>query len=346
MYAQDEKDRIKQYTEGNADEGTVEYVENLFLHGEDHQALRDALGKEWEKTLNVESAYEVDLSLLLDRIHHTIRKKEAMQKQKPLQRFLRGYMKAAAVLLLPLLITSGLVYNYTNKQNKTIAGLEATSSIYAPIGARVKFSLPDGTTGMLNSGSTLSYSAPFNNRQVRLEGEAWLDVRHDEKHPFFINTGKSTVKVLGTSLNVNAYPDENYVEVVLLKGRVEFINNENNWKSVLIPHERLIFKDGNVSKSITDPEKYKAWTEGKLAFRGDRMAEVARRIERWYNVTIILADEGLEKYSFRATFQDDPIEEVLKYLSMTSPIRYTITPRSILPDGTFEKQTITLYNKK
>jgi ferric-dicitrate binding protein FerR (iron transport regulator) len=346
MYTKQERDRIGQYIEGSADESTVAFVESLFLYGEDNQELRNDLGKDWEKMMNVESASEADLSRLLDRIHHTIRKKEAMEKQKPLQKLLRGYMKAAAVLLLPLLITSGLVYNYVRKQNKIVAGIEATSTIYAPIGAKVSFSLPDGTKGMLNSGSFLSYSIPFNtNRKVKLEGEAWLDVRHDEKHPFCINTGKSTVKVLGTSLNVNAYSDENYVEVVLFNGRVEFINDENNEKTILIPSERLIFKKGNVSKSVTDPEKYKAWTEGKLVFKGDRMAEVARRIERWYNVKVILADNSLEQYSFRATFQDDPIEEVLQYLSMTSPIRYTITPRAILPDGTFTKQVITLYIK-
>ncbi len=98
-----------------------------------------------------------------------------------------------------------------------------TSTIYAPFGARVSFSLPDGTTGMLNSGSKLSYSLPFkNNRQIKLEGEAWFEVRHDEEYPFEIRTGNSTLKVLGTSFNMSAYPDENYVEVVLQNGKVEF----------------------------------------------------------------------------------------------------------------------------
>ena len=41
-------------------------------------------------------------------------------------------------------------------------------------------------------------------------------------HPFEINTGNSTVKVFGTSFNMSAYPDENYVEVVLQEGKVEF----------------------------------------------------------------------------------------------------------------------------
>ena len=65
---------------------------------------------------------------------------------------------------------------------------------------------------------------------------------------------------------------------------------------------------------------------GKLVFRGDRMLEVARRIERWYNVDVNIADKELEKYSFRGTFQDDKLDDVLRLLSMTSPIKYEITP--------------------
>jgi ferric-dicitrate binding protein FerR (iron transport regulator) len=76
------------------------------------------------------------------------------------------------------------------------------------------------------------------------------------------------------------------------------------------------------------------------------MADVVRRIERWYNVKIELADHELEKYSFRATFQDDSLEDVLRFLSMTSPISYVITPREMLQDGTFKKEKVTIYLRK
>jgi transmembrane sensor len=99
------------------------------------------------------------------------------------------------------------------------------------------------------------------------------------------------------------------------------------------------------SKSVVDPAKYNAWTEGMLVFRGDSMAEVARRIERWYNVKIILADKELGNYSFRATFQDDSLEEVLRFLSLTSPIRYKVKPRELMLDGTYRKEEVTIYMK-
>jgi ferric-dicitrate binding protein FerR (iron transport regulator) len=255
-------------------------------------------------------------------------------------------MRAAAILLLPLLIAGGLVYNYLSYHSKSTTDQLVSSTIFAPLGARVSFNLPDSTIGMLNSGSHLSYSLPFTKRRyVNLEGEAWFEVNRDEDHPFEISTGNSTVKVLGTNLNVSAYPAENYVEVVLQYGKVEFRDSKSGEKVPMLASERLVFQDGNISKSITDPLKYNAWTEGKLVFRNDPMDEVARRIERWYNVKVILADSALKKYSFRATFQDDTLEDVLRFLCMTSPIRYRIIPRELMQDGTLKKEEVTIYLK-
>jgi transmembrane sensor len=151
---------------------------------------------------------------------------------------------------------------------------------------------------------------------------------------------------LGTSFNISAYPAENYVEIVLQNGKVEFLDNIGEKKTTMFPSERLIYKNGNIAKSFTDPAKYNAWTEGKLVFRGDPMDEVSRRIERWYNVKVVLADKELERYSFRATFEDDNLKDVLRFLSMTSPIRYQIIPRKAMPDGTYEKEEVTIYLKK
>ena len=348
MLKQEDKYKIERYINGSANDKEKDFVESLFLEGEDNFYLCHSLEKDWNTFLSDKSLSDVDLNHLLDHIHHIIRKDEALKKQKPAQRFIRVYRKAAAILLLPLLLVAGLlVYSLAGNQNNTTADYLVSSTIYAPMGARVSFNLPDGTTGMLNSGSHLSYSLPFtNNRNVKLEGEAWFEVKRDENHPFEISTGTSKVKVLGTSFNLSAYPEENYLEIVLQEGKLEFHDNKVDKETTIFPSERLVFQNGNISKMVTDPAKYSAWKEGMLVFRGDPMSEVARRIERWYNVKVTLADSELEKYSFRATFQDDSLEDVLKFLAMTSPIRYQISPRELLPDGTYRKVEVIIYKKK
>lgn len=347
MLDQKDIERIERYICGIADEYEVAIVEKLFSHGKENTGLRNQLEKDWERDLQITTCSETDLGHLLDRVHHIIRSKENQKRKLFIHRITYVYSKVAAVLLLPLLIAGALTFSYLGKS--TIAPIsehQVSAVIHAPLGARVSFNLPDGTVGWLNSGSSLTYSSPFNNnRKVTLEGEAWFDVTHDEKNPFEINAGNSKVKVLGTSFNVSAYSGQNYIEVVLQQGKVEFYKDTQSDKVLLAPSQKLVLQDGKVNLSITDPEKYKAWTDGKLVFRGDDMAEVARRIERWYNVKVILADQSLEKFSFRATFEDDSLLEVLKLLSMTSPIRFNIAPRVMKTDGTFEKEIITLFKE-
>jgi len=346
MLKQDEISRIERYLDGTASQSDIAWVEDLFSNGRTNENLRLHLQNDWEKQAREDVNVDADLEIMLDRVHHLIRKKESTKRKSVVRQITSVYSKIAAVLLMPLVV-AGMLYFYSSGVSKEIvADQQVNSVIYAPMGARVAFNLPDGTTGFLNSGSKLSYTLPFsNNRKVSLEGEAWFDVVHNEKRPFEISAGESKIKVLGTSFNVSAYKEEKYVEVVLQNGKVEFSDGVEADKIVMKPSERLVLKDAKIAVDPVDPSKYKGWTDGKLIFRGDNMAEVARRIERWYDVKVEIADKNLDQFSFRATFKDDSLVEVLKLLSLTSPIEYKIVPRTQLPDGTYEKEKVILKHK-
>lgn len=345
MLNQNEVERIERYISGKADTNDVEIVESLFAHGQGNFDLRNHIEKEWESDFQNTTASEQDLNRMLDHVYHMIRNKENQKRKLLIHRLTHIYSEVAAILLLPLIIAGGVTFGYLGKLSNTTVEQSVSSVIHAPMGARVSFNLPDGTVGWLNSGSSLTYSLPFNsNRKIALDGEAWFDVVHNEKSPFEITAGNSKVKVLGTSFNVSAYR-EDYIEVVLQNGKVEFYPGNLSQKITMAPSQKLVLIDGKIDLKVIDPSKYKAWTDGKLVFRGDNMEEVAGRIERWYNVKVLLADQNLKKFSFRATFEDDSLEDVLHLLSLTSPIGYKIAPRVIKPDGTFEKVIVTLYER-
>lgn len=338
--------QIERYISGTADANEIAFVESLFSHGAENFGLRNHLEEEWESGNHNEIPSEEILNSMLDRVHHLIRNKEDQKRKLLTYRFIRIFSKVAATLFLPLLVAGGLTIGYLLQTPDTAIEHSVSSVIHAPMGSRVSFDLPDGTKGWLNSGSSLTYSIPFNsNRNVVLIGEAWFDVTPDQLHPFEISAGTSKVKVLGTSFNVSAYQDAQYIEVVLQQGKVEFYQDSQSEKISIVPSQKLIYSNGRVDITTTDPSKYEAWTDGKLVFRGDNMAEVARRIERWYNVKVILADKELDHYSFRATFEDDSLEEVMRLLSLTSPIDYKIAPRVMKPDGTIGKEIVSLYKR-
>jgi len=347
MIQQNDIEKLVRFSKGLSDAEETRYVYSLFAEKEDSDELKYYIKDEWDKYLKNNEGENYNLSYLLDRIHHRMHFIENRKKQTTIRKIYRWYSVAAAVLLIPLLIGGGIWFTKKPAVEKVfVAEKPITSTIHAPLGSRISFDLPDGTHGWLNSGSSLEYQIPFsNNRQIAIRGEAWFDVASDASHPFEISAGSSKVKVLGTKFNLNVYPEEKYVEVVLEEGKVEFSVPGSSCVAELKPNERLIYNNDSVHIAMTDPSKYAAWVEGKLMFRGDPMPEVARRIARWYNVEVELADRDLENDVIRGTFQDDSLEEVLRYMSMTSPIYYRIIDRKILDDGTFQKKKVLLYRR-
>ncbi len=347
MIQKSDIEKLERFIKGLSDGAENQYIYSLFSENGDTKGFRQYFSKTFDEYLKNNPDEHYNLAYLLDRIHHTIHKNENKRKRTIAGRLYKWYSLAAAVLLIPILIAT--VFTITGQEwSKTfVAEDPVTSTLFAPLGARISFSLPDGTKGWLNSGSSIKYSLPFSqNRQVAVSGEAWLDVAADKNHPFEISVGNSKVKVIGTKFNVNAYPGENHIEVILEEGKVEFSVPGLKSDIEMKPNERLVFREGIVSIDIADVAKYSAWTKGKLMFRSDPMTEVAKRIERWYNAEVELVDKDLEKDLITGTFQDDLLEDVLHYLSMTSPIRYEIIDQQVNPEGIVQKTKVLLYRKK
>lgn len=340
---QSEIDKIKSYLDGKASEENIIQIENIFAKGESDINLKKFLKNDWD---SLKPDVTDDIDHLLHKIHHLIRLKEATGKQSVLKQIINIYSRVAAILLLLILFAG--IWVYLNPRPAPVELTEQTvySSIHAPMGSRVSFNLPDGSTGFLNSGSALTYATPFTgNRKIELQGEAWFDVMHNEQSPFEVNAGVSSVRVLGTNFNLRAYPEEKFVEVVLAEGSVEFLAKPNAQPIEIAPSERMVYTDKGIHVKTVDPGKYKGWTEGKLIFRGDKMDDVARRLEHWFNIEVVVEGKMMDDYSFRATFEDDTLHEVLRLLSRTSPMGYRLTPRKLLPDGTWQKEKVTFYKK-
>jgi ferric-dicitrate binding protein FerR (iron transport regulator) len=225
---------------------------------------------------------------------------------------------------------------------------EAWIEITAPAWTRAKFSLPDGTTGWLNSNSSLKYNMDFNKtRQISLNGEAYFDVYRDNKRTFLVNTGDINVKVLGTKFNIASYENENNVEVVLEEGKIQFFDKMMQKSYTMNPNNLLVYDKNILDFTVTsvEPQKYSSWTEGKLVFRNDPLDVIARRLERWYNIDIEIDGSIDQGPRLRATFLDETLEEVLGLLSRSLQIDYRIEDRILESDETYAKKKIIMTVK-
>ena len=150
------------------------------------------------------------------------------------------------------------------------------------------FTLADGTKVWMNAKSSLRYPVAFQGKErvVYAEGEIYLEVARDEKHPFFVMLNGMKVEVLGTSFNVNSYADENYTEVTLVEGHVAAYVDDKSYD--LLPSRSVDIRTVNVNDYI-------AWKKGQYVFKGRSLEEVAKVLERWYDMEIIFENEKSKK---------------------------------------------------
>jgi len=260
--------------------------------------------------------------------------------------FLFYWQRIAAILLLPVILSGIAYYFFNNATDSETAGWQTVST---PPGVKSQTQLPDGTKVWLNSDTRLSYPVTFarNRRQVKLEGEAFFEVVKNSRQPFCVDLGKIGIEVTGTAFNAINYIDEKQTEVILTSGKINLLDQHGNKRRLVTemnPGEKAIFREssGKIAIQRVDTDKYTSWIHGRLVFRDDAMAEVVRRLNRWFNVEIEIPDPEIAQYVYTATFSDETIEQILDLFKRTSPVQYTVIPAPRNDDGSFGKQRIIL----
>jgi ferric-dicitrate binding protein FerR (iron transport regulator) len=345
MENQNDDHLLASYFAGKLTQAEIKAVENWRDASEENRLIFRHAEKVWRSLdlLQEMKQYKTDFAL------RKVNAKIGQATVKGQKGFLFYWQRVAAILLLPILILGGYYFfRNTGVENNTIVW----QTITTPPGVKSQAQLPDGTKVWLNSESKLSYPSSFtrHERNIKLEGEAYFEVAKDKRHPFYVDLEKIGIEVTGTTFNVINYKEERQTEVILTSGKVKLLEQKENKRigiTEMEPGQKAVYGGSadKISLQRIDTEKYVSWIYGRLIFRDDPMTEVIRRLNRWFNVDIEIADPGIAQYIYTATFQEETIEQILNLLKRTSPIQYTIIPAQRLDDGSFGKQKIIL-NKR
>lgn len=255
-------------------------------------------------------------------------KKKHMRKRHG---FALCYLAVAASITAVFAIFS---YRYGRQ---SVEKIFADITISVPEGSITKTVLPDGTNVHLNSCSSITYSQGFGvkNRNVRISGEACFEVTHNEDIPFIVNSGNLEVTVLGTVFNFRDYPKDVEAAVSLSEGRVSFrkLSSDDRAVSYLNPGQSLVLdkQNGRLSVSSNDVANSMLWIEGTLFFDELMLCDIARELERAYNVQITIADSKLSEMRIYGSFmiREQRIEDILDILSSTNHLHYLKTGSDI-----------------
>ena len=202
--------------------------------------------------------------------------------------------------------------------------------IESPAGSISRLTLPDGTNVWLNAESVLTYSQGFSlkERVVSLSGEGYFEVAKNESAPFIVKTDDIDVRVLGTKFNLRDYPQDLEAIVSLKEGRVLLSNKlSDDPPKNLFPNQRVVLDKHNGSMHIESKDASNAiqWTEGNLFFDEEYFSDIAKELERMYNVKITIIGDELRHTRIYASFatRDMNIDDILNVLSSTNRLKYT-----------------------
>lgn len=217
--------------------------------------------------------------------------------------------------------------DYSRQDNDSQVKEVVYNELIVPAGGEYRLVLSDGSVVYMNSESRLKYPVKFieDKRVVKLEGEAYFDVTHDEQHPFIVHTEQLNVKVLGTGFNVMAYKGDARTEVTLVHGKVDV--KSKNISEILTPSRQFVMNNDTREYEVrsVNVNTYVDWKNGILNFDAMPLEELGEKVSRWYGVKFFFSKESLKYLKFSGAFKKyNNIDYILDLIEATTDVSFEL----------------------
>ena len=232
--------------------------------------------------------------------------------------------KKAIAIAASVLIIVGIFYFY-NKTSKT-----EWKDIMAEVSNK-SIQLPDGTVITLCKGSKLSIPDNYgkNSRKVQLKGEAFVEVKHDENNPFYLTTGKSMIRDIGTAFLVES--NDSTEQVMVTEGKISFSGKADKAKQLIVEAgEAAILKDQKPELKMLESKNALAWKSNVLVFDNTDLHVVAEDLKDYYNVDVQLSEDlKTSRILVTAQFKSESLENVIKELHLFTSLNFRIQDHTL-----------------
>lgn len=309
--------QIEEVLAGIASPEDAKYVAEWFATEEGSDYLEAAMTRDSELIKNEFADLYVNHDIPSKKIQEQIRKNIRMKKLK------RICFRVAAVLI-PVVLIVGLYIQLNSKVD--LFGTSEYEEVVVDKGERIQIMFQDGTKVYINSDSKLRYPKKFalNTREVFLEGEAYFVVAKNKNRPFIVNLNGPAIHVLGTSFNVQDYPENKDIVVCLDEGNIN-LTLPTEKKYPVQPGERLVYDKENkqcIISKMNDMQRLSMWKQNVIVFKDTPLPEVIKVLNRWYDVDFKVEDEQALKYVYTLTSDNTLLEKVLMDLEKIAPVKF------------------------
>lgn len=187
------------------------------------------------------------------------------------------------------------ILNLTMKGPGVASGF---NRITVPPGMSYTVVLADSTVVYLNSGTAIEFpfSFPGKTREVKIQGEAFLEVSRNTGQPFFVQLPQSTIQVLGTTFNVNSY-DPSLTKVALVTGALKIKSRIQ--EVVIRPGQQAIYQDKDtIAVSLFNENAVLGWRKGVYIFQNEKLEHLIPVISRWFGAEMVFDDKAVGAMPF------------------------------------------------
>lgn len=180
--------------------------------------------------------------------------------------------------------------------------------------------LPDGSKVTLNKNTSLAYSTDHfsKKRIVKLKGEAFFDVVHDDSNPFLIEAADLKIEDVGTSFNVKAVENSGIAIISVVSGEVK-VTTLTGQVFNLVAGEEISYNVNTkvITKNETIEENISAYADRVFVFENAELKTVVKVLNDVYDVRMVLENEKLDSCRITVTFDNESINDIAIVIAET-----------------------------
>lgn len=313
-------------------------------HAHAHEVHIPTTDEAWEQLLTVLHAPRVDLD-------EAARKRALASRHEAAQHVTaiatkRSWKMPVAVIVAAAaaMAVGGWWLDRAGEAARVDSALQSTEArlLSTQRGQRATVTLADASTALLGPESSLKIAPDFGPdlRVLGLTGTASFEVAPQEKTPFIVKVGQTTLTATGTTFDVSAFPD---ADAVLVRVRTGSVTAETPQDSRMVHAGGAvsITADGSMSTPAADVvQRTFAWLDGQFIVENSTVKGILPLFRRWYKLDLQVADPALMDRPATVRASLDSPEDALAALQETAGVKLTYDKQQtmILVDATKGKR--------
>lgn len=215
------------------------------------------------------------------------------------------WLQAAAAVLV-IIAGSWAAWHYSRTSGNQWTTLNAYNKV-------ITDTLPDGSIVQLNKHSIIRYSG----RTVKLSGEAFFKVVHNDDKPFTVFIRDISITDIGTAFNVKS--DANRIEVIVENGVVKVSRKKS---SVILKQKQMVLVQSSstsLKPEVNSDLLYQYYRTDEFVTDHTPLSRFVKVLNEAYGVNIQIEGNNLADLPITGTYKRESLDKILQVLLLTTP---------------------------